>query len=66
MHKASKPELIQIGNNTELSIIAKNTVELPNGIALQNIRYMLTFATNIIALANLRPYQPEYDWKKEK
>src|SRR5450755_2988895 len=66
MHKTSEPEPIQIGNNTELSAITKGTIELPNGIALQDVRYMLTFATNIIALADLKPYQPEYDWKKEE
>jgi hypothetical protein len=65
-HKASEPEPIQIGNNTELSAIAKGTVKLPNGIALQDVRYVFTFATNIIALADLRPYQPKYDWKKEE
>ena len=66
MHKISKPKFIQIGNNTELLAITKGTVKLPNGIALQDIRYVPTFATNIIALADLRPYQPEYDWNKEE
>ena len=55
-HKVSEPEPIQIGNNTELLVIAKGTVELPNGIALQDVRYVPTFVTNIIALADLRPY----------
>src|SRR5450755_223953 len=65
-HKASEPEPIQIGNNTALSALAKGTVELPNGIALQDVRYVPTFATNIIALADLKPYQPEYNWKEEE
>jgi hypothetical protein len=46
-----------------LPVIAKNTVKLLNKLILHDVRYIPAFATNIIALIDLRAYRPAYDWK---
>jgi hypothetical protein len=46
-----------------LPAVAKDTVKLPNGLVLHDVRYIPAFATNIIALIDLRAYRPAYDWK---
>jgi hypothetical protein len=43
--------------------MAKGTIKLPNGLVLHDVRHVPAFATNIIALTDLRAYRPAYDWK---
>jgi cytoskeletal protein RodZ len=39
------------------------TVELPNGLRIQNVRYIPFIKVNLIALADLRHYKPRYQWE---
>ena len=39
------------------------TVELLNGLRIQNVRHILFIKVNLIALADLRHYKPRYLWE---
>jgi hypothetical protein len=41
-------------------------VELPNGLLIQNVRHTLSIKVNLIALADLKQYKPEYQWEIEE
>jgi hypothetical protein len=42
------------------------TVELPNGLRMQNVRHIPFIKINLIALADLKQYKPEYQWETEE
>jgi hypothetical protein len=42
------------------------TVELPNGLLIQNVRHTPSIKVNLIALADLKQYKPEYQWETEE
>ena len=39
------------------------TVELLNGLRIQNVRHILFIKVNLIVLADLRHYKPRYQWE---
>jgi hypothetical protein len=41
-------------------------VELPNGLLIQNVRHIPSIKVNLIALADLKQYKPEYQWEIEE
>jgi len=41
-------------------------VSLPNGIQLQNVRHTPTIKVNLIALADLLQYKPEFQWETKE
>lgn len=38
-------------------------MELPNGLHIENVRHIPSIKINLIALADLEPYKPEYLWE---
>jgi hypothetical protein len=53
-------EHIQIGNNKLQKVKGTGTVKLPNGLRMQNVRHIPFIKVNLIALADLKQYKPEY------
>jgi hypothetical protein len=41
-------------------------MELPNGLLIQNVRHIPSIKVNLIALADLKQYKPEYQWETEE
>jgi hypothetical protein len=53
-------EYIDIGNKKLQKVKGIGTMELPNGLRIQNVRHTLSIKVNLIALADLRHYKPRY------
>ena len=41
-------------------------MDLPNGLHIENVRHTPSIKVNLIALADLEPYKPEYLWKTKE
>jgi hypothetical protein len=54
---------IKIGNKKLQKVKGIGTIELPNGLRIQNVRHTPSIKVNLIALADLRHYKPRYLWK---
>jgi hypothetical protein len=59
-YELKKNEYIKIGNKKLQKVKGIGTVELPNGLRIQNVRYILSIKINLIILADLRHYKPRY------
>jgi hypothetical protein len=59
-YEARQDEYIQIGSKQLQKVKGIGTVELPNGLYLQNVRYIPFIKVNLIALADLKQYKPRY------
>jgi hypothetical protein len=59
-YEPKENEHIKIGNKKLQKIKGIGTVELPNGLRIQNVRYTPSIKINLIALADLRHYKPRY------
>ena len=59
-YEARENEHIQIGNQKLQKVKGTGTVELPNGLLIQNVRHTPSIKVNLIALADLKQYKPEY------
>jgi hypothetical protein len=54
---------IKIGNKKLQKVKEIGTVELPNGLRIQNVRHTPSIKVNLIVLADLRHYKPRYQWE---
>jgi hypothetical protein len=59
-YEPKENEHIEIGNKKLQKVKRIGTVELPNGLRIQNVRYIPSIKVNLIALADLRHYKPRY------
>jgi hypothetical protein len=59
-YESKENEHIKIGNKKLQKVKGIGTVELPNGLRIQNVRHTLSIKVNLIALADLRHYKPRY------
>jgi hypothetical protein len=59
-YEPKENEYIKIGNKKLQKVKAIGTVELLNGLRIQNVRHTLSIKVNLIALADLRHYKPRY------
>jgi hypothetical protein len=59
-YEPKKNEHIEIGNKKLQKVKGIGTVELPNGLRIQNVRHTSSIKVNLIALADLRHYKPRY------
>jgi hypothetical protein len=62
-YEPKENEHIEIGNKKLQKIKGIGTVELPNGLRIQNVRHIPFIKVNLIALADLRHYKPRYLWE---
>jgi hypothetical protein len=65
-YEARQDEYIQTGNKQLQKVKGIGTVELPNGLYLQNVRHTPSIKVNLIALADLKQYKPRYQWETEE
>jgi hypothetical protein len=59
-YEPKENEYIKIGNKKLQKVKGIGTVELLNGLRIQNVRHILSIKVNLIALADLRHYKPRY------
>jgi hypothetical protein len=59
-YEPKENEHIEIGNKKLQKVKGIGTVELPNGLRIQNVRHTPSIKVNLIALADLRHYKPRY------
>jgi hypothetical protein len=62
-YEPKENEHIEIGNKKLQKVKGIGTVELPNGLRIQNVRHTPSIKVNLIALADLRHYKPRYLWE---
>jgi hypothetical protein len=65
-YEARKDEYIQTGSKQLQKVKGIGTVELPNGLRMENVRHTPSIKVNLIALAELRRYKPRYQWETEE
>jgi hypothetical protein len=65
-YEARQDEYIQTGSKQLQKVKGIGTVELPNGLYLQNVRHIPSIKVNLIALADLKQYKPRYQWEIEE
>jgi hypothetical protein len=59
-YEPKENEYIKIGNKKLQKVKGIGTVELSNGLRIQNVRHILFIKVNLIALADLRHYKLRY------
>jgi hypothetical protein len=59
-YEPKENEYIKIGNKKLQKVKGIGTVELLNGLRIQNVRHTLFIKVNLIALADLKHYKPRY------
>jgi hypothetical protein len=59
-YESKENEHIKIGNKKLQKVKGIGTVELPNGLRIQNVRYIPFIKVNLIVLADLRHYKLRY------
>jgi hypothetical protein len=62
-YEPKENEYIEIGNKKLQKVKKIGTVELLNGLRIQNVRHIPSIKVNLIALADLRHYKPRYLWE---
>jgi len=62
-YEARQDEYIQTGSKQLQKVKGLGTVELPNGLRIENVRHTPFIKVNLIALADLRHYKPRYQWE---
>jgi hypothetical protein len=65
-YEARQDEYIQTDSKQLQKVKGIGTVELPNGLYLQNVRHTPSIKVNLIALADLKQYKPRYQWETEE
>jgi hypothetical protein len=62
-YEPKENEHIEIGNKKLQKVKGIGTVELPNGLRIQNVRHIPSIKVNLIVLADLRHYKSRYQWE---